>query len=255
MSKSGWKDDLRLELMTFEDVAAALKSGFDTVVVPCGAVEQHGPHLPLLMDADHAEALATLVSRRLDRTLVAPTIRVGCSAHHLTFPGTISIRPETFEAICYDYCASLVRHGFSRIVFFSGHIGNFPVLRDMLPRIREGVGNRARIDAFVDSEAWLNTWREAVLSAGGDPAAVGGHADIAETSLMMKIRPDSVRTERFEPGHLGQLSQGQLELMWKNGISSVTQNGILGDPRGSTVAIGERCLERIADLLVEAFKA
>lgn len=184
MSEPGWTDDLRLELMTFEDVLEALKRGFDTVVVPCGAVEQHGPHLPLCMDADHAEALATLVSRRLGRTLIAPTIRVGCSSHHLAFPGTISIRPETLEAICLDYCTSLVRHGFSRILFFSGHIGNFPVFRDMLPRLRESVGQRPRIQAFVDSEAWLNEWRDAVSSAGGDSTAVGGHADIAEKSFL-----------------------------------------------------------------------
>jgi creatinine amidohydrolase len=250
----GWIDDLRLELMTFEDVFEALRRGFDTVVVPCGAVEQHVPHLPLCMDADHAEALAILVSRRLGGALIAPTIRVGCSSHHLAFPGTISIRPETFEALCSDYCSSLVQHGFSRVVFFSGHIGNFPALRDMLPRLQERAGKRIRIEAFVDSEAWLSGWRDAVSAAGGDPAAVGGHADIAETSLMIKLRPESVRTDRFEQGHMGLLSQDQLESMWKNGISSVSRNGILGDPHGSTLAIGESCLDRIANLLVDAFK-
>jgi creatinine amidohydrolase len=248
-------NELRLELMTFEDVSAALKRGFDTVVVPCGAVEQHGPHLPLCMDADHAEALAALVAQRLGRTLVAPTIRVGCSSHHLAFAGTISFRAETFEAICQDYCASLARHGFSRIILFSGHIGNFPVLREILPRLRNCVAQSIRIDAFVDSEGWLNRWRKAVEISGGDPAAVGGHADIAETSLMMKLRPDSVRVDRFEPGHRGLLSQEQLELMWKNGISSVTKNGIIGDPRGSTVQIGDSCLEAIADLLVDSFNS
>jgi creatinine amidohydrolase len=255
MTTSEYNDELRLELMTFEDVSAALKRGFDTVVVPCGAVEQHGPHLPLCMDADHAEALAALVAQRLGRTLVAPTIRVGCSSHHLAFAGTISFRAETFEAICQDYCTSLGRHGFSRIILFSGHIGNFPVLREILPRLRNCVAQSIRIDAFVDSEGWLNRWRKAVEISGGDPAAVGGHADIAETSLMMKLRPDSVRVDRFEPGHLGLLSQEQLELMWKNGILSVTKNGIIGDPRGSTAQIGDSCLEAIADLLVDSFKS
>src|ERR1700761_2589768 len=103
-------DQIRLELMTYKDVAAALLRGFDTVIVPCGAVEQHGPHLPLCMDADHAEALAELIALRLGRTLIAPAIRVGCSSHHLAFPGTISLRPETFEAICSDYCTGLARH-------------------------------------------------------------------------------------------------------------------------------------------------
>jgi creatinine amidohydrolase len=249
------KDQLRLELMTYKDVSAALKAGFDTVLVPCGAVEQHGPHLPLCMDADHAEALAEQIATRLARTLIAPTIKVGCSSHHMAFPGTISLRPETFEAICLDYCVSLARHGFSRILFFSGHIGNFPMLRDMLTRLRESVGERVRIDAFFDSELWMNTWREAVALGGGDAAAVAGHADIAETSLMMRIRPESVRTELFEPGHLGMPTQAQLKLMWQNGISSVSPNGILGDPRGSTVAIGDSCLEHIASLLVASFRA
>jgi creatinine amidohydrolase len=246
---------LSLELMTYEDVAAALRAGFDSVLVPCGAVEQHGPHLPLCMDADHAEALAVEIATRRGRTLIAPTIKVGCSSHHMAFPGTFSLRPETFEAICTDYCTSLARHGFSRIFFFSCHIGNFPMLRDMLPRLRERSGEHVRVDAFCDSERWMNTWRDAVAAAGGDPARVAGHADIAETSLMMKIRPDSVRTDLFEPGHLGMPTQEELESMWQNGIGSVSTNGILGDPRGSTVAIGESCLAYIAELLLASFSA
>jgi creatinine amidohydrolase len=248
------EEELRLELMTFEDVRAARLRGFDTIVVPCGAVEQHGPHLPLCMDADHADALAHLVAKRLGYALIAPTIKVGCSPHHLSFPGTISIRPETFEAICSDYCTSVAGHGFTQIFLFSGHIGNFPHLRDMLPRLQGLVGRQARVSAFVDSEKWLQTWRNAVLAAGGDPAAVGGHADIAETSLMLKLRPRSVREGRYELGRVGLLSQDELELMWKNGIASVSQNGILGDPRGSTVAIGEACLEQIAEILVREFQ-
>lgn len=246
-------NELRLELLTFEDVSRALARGFKTIIIPCGAVEQHGPHMPLCMDADHAKALAHRVATQLTNTLIAPTIKIGCSSHHLTFPGTISIRPETFEGICLDYCVSLARHGFSRIILFSGHIGNFPFLKDMLPRLREAVLGRSQVDAFVDSEAWLNRWRGAVADAGGDPGKVGGHADIAETSLMMKLRPESVRVDKFEAGHIGLLSQEQLALMWKNGISSVSRNGILGDPRGSTAVIGERCLEEIASLLVDSF--
>jgi creatinine amidohydrolase len=244
---------LNLELMTFEDVSAALAAGNSTVLVPCGAVEQHGPHLPLCMDADHAEALAVKIASRLGGALIAPTIKVGCSAHHLAFPGTISLRPATFEAICADYCASLARHGFRNILLYSGHIGNFPIFKDMLPRLRQAAPEDVEIDAYTDSIAWIETWRAAVRAAGGDPAAVGGHADIAETSLMMAIRPDSVRTDRFEAGHVGPLSEQQLNAMWANGIKSVTANGIIGSPIGSNVEIGRRCLDAIADLLASAF--
>ncbi|VIO71518.1 Putative mycofactocin system creatinine amidohydrolase family protein MftE [Bradyrhizobium ivorense] len=253
MAELASPEEARQELMTFEEVSAALAQGYLTVLIPCGAIEQHGPHLPLCMDADHADALAVKVAQHLGRTLIAPTIRVGCSAHHLALSGTISLRAETFEAICLDYCTSLARHGFRRILLFSGHIGNFPVLRDMLPRLRQRVPPDVEIDAFCDATAWIDGWRRAVRDAGGDPNAVGGHADIAETSLMMRLRPESVRLDRFEVGHLGALSEEQLQLMWKNGIQSVTRNGIIGDPHGSTVEIGERCLAAIAELLAASF--
>lgn len=248
-------DRIHLALMNFKDVAAALKKGYSTVLIPCGALEQHGPHLPLCMDTDHAEALAEKLARNLGNTLIAPPIQLGCSAHHLAFPGTISLRAETFEAVCTDCCTSLAVHGFKRILLFSGHIGNFPAFKAMLPRLRQAVARDIHIDAFTDSIGWIDRWRSAVEAEGGDPNAVGGHADIAETSLMMVIRPESVRTDKFEIGHLGALSEKDLQSMWKNGIESVTKNGILGSPIGSCVQIGERCLEAIADLLTETFRA
>lgn len=249
----GYPDQIHLELMSHEEVAAALAQGCTTVVIPLGAVEQHGPHLSLGMDADHAEALAERIARRRGATLVAPTIKTGCSSHHLPFAGTISLRPETLEAICLDYCTSLARHGFKRILIHSGHIGNFPILKDMLGRLRDAVPSDVEILAFTDSTTWIATWRDAVRDAGGDVSAVGGHADIAETSLMMVIRPDSVRQDRFEVGHLGGLSEADLELMWKNGIRSVSPNGVIGSPFGSNRQIGEVCLAAVADLLIETF--
>jgi creatinine amidohydrolase len=245
--------EIHLELMSFEDVAFSVAQGFTTALIPCGAIEQHGPHLPLCMDADHAEALALRIAKALGGTLIAPTIKVGCSSHHLVFPGTISLRAETFEAICLDYCTSIARHGFKRILLFSGHIGNFPVLSEILPRLRSAVPQHVDVDAFVDPVAWIETWRRAVKAAGGDPDAVGGHADIAETSIMMCLRPDSVRVERFETGYGGALSEEQLQSMWKNGIKSITENGVIGDPHGSTVEIGQHCLEAITDLLAGSF--
>lgn len=244
---------LKLELMTFEDVSAALSDGFDTVLIPSGAIEQHGPHLPLCMDADHADHLAGLIAQTLGKTLIAPTIKIGCSAHHLALSGTISLRKETFEAVCQDYCTSLVFHGFKHILLFSGHIGNFPILADMLPRLRQATNGKVRIAAYTDSQAWIGCWKRAVQAAGGYPDHVGGHADIAETSLMLKLRPESVRVDRFACGHLGALTPDQLDLMWKNGIVSVSRNGIIGDPHGSTAAIGERCLHDVADLLTKFF--
>ncbi|AMK24343.1 MULTISPECIES: creatininase family protein [unclassified Sphingobium] len=246
-------DALRLELLTSAEIAKAIDAGVRSIILPCGAVEQHGAHLPLSVDADHADYLGILLAQRLEKTLVAPTIRVGCSTHHMVFPGTISLRDETFEMIVQDYCTSLARHGFERIFIFTAHVGNCPPLAAMLPRLRLAVPEPCRVIAYTNSRAWLETWRDAVAEAGGEPIRVGGHADLAETSVMLDIHPERVRVEAYEAGRLGLLSQSDLELMWREGLRAVSANGILGDPNGSTVSIGRRCIERIAALLLEGF--
>ena len=97
-------DELFLERLTSPDIAAALTAGKTTIIVPAGAVEQHGPHLPLLVDAEHGTRLGLEVAQRLGNALVAPTIRIGCSERHMVFPGTISLKPETLKAELHDYC-------------------------------------------------------------------------------------------------------------------------------------------------------
>ncbi len=246
------KDEaLRLEFMTSAEIADTIRNGVRTVIIPCGAVEQHGAHLPLSVDADHADHLGVLLATRIGKAVVAPTIRVGCSSHHLEFSGTISLQEETFENIVRDYCTSLVRHGFDRILIFTAHVGNCPPLAAMLPRLRSSVPSSCEISAFTDSRAWLETWRDAVAEAGGDPVKVGGHADLAETSVMLDIHPDRVRPHAYQAGKLGLLSQSDLELMWRDGLRAVSPNGILGDPDGATTTIGKHCIERIVTLLID----
>src|SRR3954454_9138001 len=164
--------------MTSGEIRPALAEGRRDVVVPCGAGEQHGPHLPLDVDAVHAERLGRgggrgrgggVVAERLGTALVAPTIRVGVSPHHMAFPGTISLRPETFEAVYSDYCRSLAAHGFRTILCFSGHGGNFAPLADMEQRLNDLVGPDCRVIVFADLQGLVAVWRSAVEEAGVDP--------------------------------------------------------------------------------------
>lgn len=240
--------------MTSPEIAAAIRAGCTRVIVPCGAVEQHGPHMALRMDADHAEALAPLVAAGLGGAFIAPTIAVGCSQHHLAFSGTISLSETTFVAICRDYCTSLAHHGIRDILFFSGHIGNFPVLDSALAGLRSAVPG-CRVEAFTDATVWLSCWADAVAQAGGQPDHVGGHADIAETSIMLAINPEAVRLAHIAAGRIGLMIRPELEIMWRDGLPSVSANGILGDARGATTAIGRACLKAIADLLVTDFQS
>src|SRR5690348_11891152 len=113
-----------LDRCRWPEVQALIAAGRDTVVVALGATEQHGPHLPLATDALIGDHLAALIADRLD-AFVAPTVRIGCSSHHLGFPGTLSVSDDTFGAVVGDIVRSLARGGFRRVILLPTHGGNF----------------------------------------------------------------------------------------------------------------------------------
>jgi creatinine amidohydrolase len=245
--------DIVLERLTSPAVRAAVQQGFTTAVIACGATEQHGPHLPLFMDAEHGVALALEVATRLGNALVAPTIRVGCSDHHMAFPGTLTLRPETFKALCHDYAMSLSKHGFRHIYFIPTHGGNFAPLAEALSPIQQALGTRTTVVAFLDLDAQIRTWREVVEEHAGLGSHVGGHADIAEASIMLALHPALVRESDAAPGYLGELTPALLGRMFHEGIHAVSANGVLGDPRGMSETLGRKCIEATVDLLVAHF--
>jgi creatinine amidohydrolase len=240
--------------MTSPEIAAAVAAGNTRVVFACGAVEQHGPHLPLFTDAEHGTRLAERVAERLGRTLVAPTLRVGCSEHHMSFAGTISIRRDTLEAICADYVQSLARHGFTHIGIIPSHGGNFGPIADMLPRLRVAV-DPCRVSAYLDVVGMIGLWRRAVAEAGGDAGRVGGHADIAESSIMLTMHPELVHAELAAAGSPETPSAELLDRILRDGLQSISPNGIIGDARGLSAAIGERCVDVVAEAIVTDFRA
>jgi len=247
-------NSLLLEQLTSPEAGAAIADGFTTAIFAVGAVEQHGPHLPMFMDAEHGTRLAEEVARRLGRTLVAPTIRVGCSDHHMSFPGSLTVRAETLEALCRDYCTSLAHHGFSRILIIPSHGGNFAPLKTMLPRLQEAVAGRARVLAYTDIMDLLRVWQEATAEVSDLADRIGGHADIAETSVMLAIHPELVQMELAEEGFRGTVDETVLQRMIRDGLHTVTANGILGDARGANLRIGEACLAALADRLAGLFR-
>ncbi len=247
---------LLLEEMTWPEVEAALADGYTSVVVAAGAIEQHGRHLPLLVDAARGDRLALEVARRLGRSLVGPTIRVGCSEHHMGFPGTISLRGDTFKAVCLDYVTSLARHGFRTVYLVPSHGGNFAPLATMLEELRTAGAPECEVYAYTDLMEFVGLWVGAVREVAPElTRRVGGHADIAESSEMLCIRPDLVREELAEAGYVGGFDAALAERIFGEGLRAVTANGVLGDPRGMSREIGERCIARAAEGIVAAFRA
>jgi creatinine amidohydrolase len=243
--------ELRIEHLTSPDIEDAIASGMRTAVLPLGATEQHGPHLPMSVDSEHADRLGLLVAERLGDALVLPTVRIGCSAHHLGFAGTLSLRAPTLEAICVDCCASLHAHGFRRVLIFSAHIGNYPLLGEIEPKLAAQVPTGLDVIAFTDSSAILDAWRAAAGRIADLAGHVGGHADIAESSIMLAVRPASVRGDRARAGFTGPMDDAQLTRVFTDGVQAIAPNGVLGDPRGMSSELGFACLNTVADLIAE----
>ncbi|MEU6267132.1 creatininase family protein [Saccharopolyspora shandongensis] len=243
--------ELRIEYLTSPEIADAIASGMRTAVLPLGATEQHGAHLPLSVDSEHADRLGVLVAERLGDALVLPTVRIGCSAHHLGFAGTLSVQAETLETICFDCCASLAAHGFQRVLIFSAHIGNYPLLGEIEPKLAARLPDGPDVIAFADSAAILDVWRDAAGHIAALAERVGGHADIAESSIMLAVRPDLVRSDRADAGFTGTMDEDMLAQVLTGGVKAVAPNGVLGDPRGMSSELGFACLNAVADLLSE----
>jgi creatinine amidohydrolase len=246
-----------LEDLTWTEVELALTRGYTRVVLPLGAVEQHGPHLPLSADADRAMALALRVARRIGRALVAPVVRIGCSDFHMGYAGTLSIRPETLEALCGDLVDSLARHGFTDIYIFSAHGGNFAPLEAMLPRLQarvEAVNPACDVHAYTDLAEMIAVARWVVDEATGLGERVGGHADVAESSEMLYLRPEFVHPEWVEEGTLHTIEDEEdLARVLASDFRSLTANGVLGDPRGMRADLGARLLDATAQLIARTF--
>ncbi len=250
-------ESLILEQLTWPEVELALTRGMTSVVIPVGAVEQHGPHLPLFVDAERGTALGLRVARHLGDALVAPTIRVGWSEHHMGFAGTISLRKETLEAVLRDYCESLARHGFLDIFVLPTHGGNFQPVEEMLPRLQAAtalVSPRCRVAAYTDLLAFVAVWRWVVEEEVGLGRNVGGHADIAESSEMLYLHPGLVRMGRVEKGRSGELDSELVARVFEKGLRAIAPNGILGDPRGMDANLGERLLDATALLVAEKLR-
>lgn len=231
--------------MTSAQVRAELGRGRSTVVVPFGAVEQHGPHLPLDTDAVLADRLGPLLAERLD-ALCAPTIRIGCSQHHLAFAGTLSLRPQTLQMIVHDLVDSLARHGCRRVVLLATHGGNEPPLQE--------AGAASRRDGVSVLIPSLRVAVGAVLAvarpSGVPPGEAGGHAGELETSLMPALAPDLVRkTAMTEPGYTGPLDDAAAKVLFNDGVGALAANGVLGDPRGASSDAGHAYVTAFLDAI------
>jgi creatinine amidohydrolase len=160
------------------------------LVLPVGATEQHGPHLPLGTDfliVEHVTRAAAGVARADFDVLVAPTLQTGSSHHHLPFGGTISLSTERYYGALRDMTESLIQSGFRRIFIVNGHGGNHELIQLVVRDV--ALSHPCNLAAA----SYWDLAREPLAAGAPDlRERLPGHAGVFETSLIMALRPELV---------------------------------------------------------------
>jgi creatinine amidohydrolase len=242
--------------MTWADIAAAGEAVRRWIaVLPLAAVEQHGPHLPLGVDAYIAEAYLARVRKILPEALPAtflPVQRVGVSAEHLGYPGTLTLSAATAIKAWTEIGESLARAGLRKLLLVTSHGGNVAamelVARDL----------RTRLGMLAVTVGWHRFgYPEGTFS--NEERRHGIHGGDIETSLMLAAMPDAVRTERAAQATPATVAMAH-EFKWLGayrpaGFAWMTQDlnatGAVGDATQASAAKGEAALAHGAQAFVE----
>ena len=210
----------------------------DVAILPVGAIEQHGPHLPLDTDSFDAQYLAHQVAAACSepRPLVLPLIPYGVSYHHDGFKGTISINNNTLSNLVYEIGISLAKNGIKKIVIINGHGGNSPSLNFAAQMINRD----SRIFVCVDTGETSDVDIYKMVETPNDV-----HAGEFETSTALAVRPNYVKLDLAESS-VPDFSNRYLNFTSKRGISwyaytkRISNNGIMGDPKKATAEKGKK---------------
>ena len=242
--------------MTWADIAAAGEAVRRWIaVLPLAAVEQHGPHLPLGVDAYIAEAYLARVRKILPEALPVtflPVQRVGVSAEHLGYPGTLTLSAATAIKAWTEIGESLARAGLRKLLLVTSHGGNVAAMelaaRDL----------RTRLGMLAVTVGWHRFgYPEGTFS--GEERRHGIHGGDIETSLMLAAMPDAVRTERAAQATPATVAMAH-EFKWLGayrpaGFAWMTQDlnatGAVGDATQASAAKGEAALAHGAQAFVE----
>lgn len=216
-------------------------------LVPLGAIEQHGPHLPLATDSLVTEALARAVAERVDRpVLVTPVITGGLSSHHTGFAGTISLDVDTLEAVLVAFFDAFRRTGVRRCALISAHGGNFA---DIGRYAERHTSADLRVSGCSDLAAYFQVKFKAARELGIELPSSDIHAGGIETGLAQHLFPNLVADGWASVQGLDEDSPELVARVLTDGVKAVSETGVLGVPAKATPELGALVFTRLVDHL------
>jgi creatinine amidohydrolase len=229
----------------------ALANDQTVVIVPTAAVEQHGRHMPLNVDCTLVESVATRSAERVRSqipVLVAPVVSYGVSGYHMQYPGTMTLSMATFMNVVEELCASLIHHGFRRILLLNGHGGNDDPLKIAIRNIADTTGVAVAAASYWDiAGAGLAPFKDVEVDY------VPGHACGFETACMLALKPELVDRQAIEAA-LGTPSDDDGDIRINDvgsrlpkQISTWGGHGWRGNPAQGSAENGEKYLQVIAE--------
>lgn len=243
-----------LPYLTWPEVAALPERENTVIVLPCGATEQHGPHLPCSVDTTIAAGVIGKAMERLPadvRAFAMAPISYGKSEEHLHFPGTVTLTGTTLLSTVIEIGESVYRAGFRKLVFANGHGGQPQVLemaaRELRLRHGDFVVVPFGVSRLPNASGQQVSEKEKRLSM---------HAGHSETALMLALAPDTVKMDQAVANYppvfpIRLLSpDGRPACAWT--ARDFGPTGVIGDPTTATVEQGNAILDTLADSWVQA---
>ena len=236
---------LFLEELTSPELAAAIRAGKTTILVPIGGTEQNGPHMVFGKHNVRAKILAGRIAQELGNALVAPVIAyvpeggVNPPTGHMRYPGTITVPSDAYRKVLDSAARSFRLAGFRDIVFL-GDSGDYQKDNEIVARQlnHEWAGSPVRVHAIVEYyRAATDGFAKSLKQRGYSDAEIGRHAGLADTSLALAVDPGLVRPEQ-------QSTQ-----------ITPAPPGVSGDPRRATAELGKPGIDMIVTQSVAAIRA
>lgn len=241
-------DRFRYEELTWPEIREAAARGL-VAVLPVGALEQHGPHLPLATDVLSASELGRLAVKRVpDEAILLPPVCYSFSENQMDFPGTLTVEGGTLVQYVTEICTSLARHGFRKILLVNANPGNAPYLE----AAARNVTNRTESLCALISWWGLIPGR-LVRSLRASPSGGLEHAGEVETSIMLYLRGDLVRLSNAAPDATFEVSSffnpdplSDAPAILHDVPSRFSVTGAMGNPTTASAEKGKQFVEAAA---------